>query len=76
MTTDLRAEVESIDVPILLLGASGGFTSNHQHQFIEDLYRQQMATAKQVTIKMNKNSRHFIMFDQPNWLADEINQFL
>lgn len=76
MTTDLRDAIQTIDKPILLLGASGGFSQESEHQFAESLYRQQFEGNDNAKIVMNKNSRHFIMFDQPTWLIEQLTTFI
>lgn len=76
MTTDLRADIQNIKKPILLLGASGGFNSQSEHQFAEQLYRQQFERASEAKIVMNTNSRHFIMFDDPKWLHNQLISFI
>lgn len=76
MTTDLRANIADIKAPILLLGASGGFTTDTQHKQVKQLYTEQMQSAKDATVTMNTQARHFIMFDDLPWLVTQIKQFI
>lgn len=76
MTTDLRANIADIKAPILLLGASGGFKTDAQHKHVKQLYTEQMQSAKDATVTMNTQARHFIMFDDLPWLVTQIKQFI
>lgn len=76
MTSDLRPQMADIQVPVLLLGASGGFQTDAQHDFVKQLYTQQMQHAKDATVIMNTQARHFIMFDDLPWFVSQINQFV
>lgn len=76
MTTDLREDLKTISTPILLLGASGGFSSDAQHSFVEQLYREQFDGVKNAKVTMNTQSRHFVMYDDLPWLVAQINDFL
>lgn len=76
MTTDLRADLKAIDTPILLLGASGGFSTKAQHDFVENLYSAQFDGVVNAQVKMNTQSRHFIMYDDLPWLVSQMDAFL
>ena len=76
MTTDLRDKLKKLPTPMLILGASGAFNSDEQHDFAESLYRSQFANMDNVQLLMNRNSRHFIMFDDLPWLLTQIKQFI
>ncbi|QJR81329.1 alpha/beta hydrolase [Alteromonas pelagimontana] len=76
LTTDLRNDLKTVTAPILLLGAVGAFTNVSQQNAAEALYQQQLEKAPNATLIMNRESRHFIMFDQPNWLARQIIHFI
>jgi N-formylmaleamate deformylase len=39
-------------------------------------YQQQFARAPHVTIRLNDSSKHFIMYDEPQWFTGEIDKFL
>ncbi len=69
-TTDLRKDIIRIKEPILVLGSI--------YQTKENSYKligQQFKEAKQATIHV-ADSKHFIMYDQPQWFYDELDSFL
>lgn len=55
----------------LILGAS--FPSV---EVAKSNYEKQYATLANKSIKMASNSKHFIMFDQPEWFYTTVNAFL
>ncbi len=69
-TTDLRGRLSAIVSPILVLGSIYGNESTSQM-----VLQQQYAQAKDKTIKIAQ-SKHFIMYDQPEWFFAEIEAFL
>jgi pimeloyl-ACP methyl ester carboxylesterase len=76
MITDLRDSLKNLKVPVLVLGASGAFRSEAEHEYAENLYQAQFSLTKLVELRMNRNVRHFIMFDDLPWLLTQINQFI
>ena len=76
MTRDLRQPLKHSQTPILMLGASGGFSDNAQYQHAQYLYEQQFVDVKNAKVVMNTEARHFIMYDQPTWLVNQIRSFL
>ena len=76
MTTDLRSDLKTSHTPILLLGASGGFKTQEQHSFVEQLYSEQFDGVVNAEVRMNTQSRHFIMYDDLPWLVAQIDAFL
>jgi len=76
MTTDLRHSISKIKQPVLLIGATGAFTNEGDKVKAKSLYQQQLTLLNSAKLVMNNHSRHFIMFDQPQWLSDQITQFL
>lgn len=75
MTTDLRGNLAHLSTPMLLLGASGGFATPEQQRAAKDLYQQQLSNTSQVKLKMNTNGLHFLMWDDPKWLQQQIVDF-
>ena len=69
-TTDLRKNIQSIQQPILVLGSIYS-TKENSYKQIGDQFK----LAKQVTIHV-ADSKHFIMYDQAEWLYNEIDTFL
>ena len=76
MSHDLRQDIANITSPVLLLGAAGGFSTDEQKKFMQTLYAQQLQTLPNAELRMNTNSRHFIMFDDPKWLEQQVLTFL
>ena len=72
LTTDLRSEVHKIQQPVLLLGAGGALPSAAMRPAVQALYQQQIDTIPQAKLDFNWQARHFIMLDQPDWLAARI----
>ncbi|MEQ9304705.1 MAG: alpha/beta hydrolase, partial [Marinoscillum sp.] len=68
---DLRDKLASIPAQTLILGAD--FPSK---EAVIPNFEKQFANLKNKDIKIATNSRHFIMFDQPEWFYNEINSFL
>jgi len=76
MTTDLRPKMSSLTNPVLLIGASGGFTTKVQHDAMAALYQAQISAAPNASLIMNTQGRHFLMWDQTDWLVSTIKQFI
>jgi pimeloyl-ACP methyl ester carboxylesterase len=68
---DVRPALLSISVPVLILAAP--FPSK---EAVLPNCEKQYATLANKTIRIAPGGRHYIMFDQPQWLYDEINSFL
>ena len=68
---DLRDGMESIVAPVLILVADQPFGD----QALETM-KIQYQGLKNKEFKMAKNSRHFIMMDQPEWMAQELQRFI
>ena len=68
---DLRPTLTKIKTRTLILGAT--FPSKEIAQQTLD---NQYANLKNKTIEMADDSKHFIMFDQPEWLYSQINTYL
>ena len=76
LSTDLRDKVANITQPVLQLGAGGALPSEAMRPAVEALYQQQINKIPQATLVFNWQSRHFMMWDEPEWLLNQINQFL
>ena len=61
-----------ISASLLLIGASGGFNSEPEHTFIKSLYKEQLSDKQDASLIMNTNAKHFIMFDDGEWLTDQL----
>ena len=76
MSIDLRSEISKIIQPVLLLGAAGAFNHEAGKERARILYKEQLSANSGARLVMNNQSRHFIMFDQPEWLLSQIQLFL
>lgn len=68
---DLRDELVAINMPVLILGAS--FPDK---EMIKANYEKQYTNLKNKEILIADASKHFIMFDQPEWLYSQVNKYL
>jgi pimeloyl-ACP methyl ester carboxylesterase len=68
---DLREKLSGINIPTLILGAS--FPNK---EIVFSNYQKQYANLKNKEILMAEGSKHFIMFDQPEWLYSQVNKYL
>lgn len=69
-TTDLRKDIANIKSPILVMASLFG-----TKEASEKIYSEQYQLLKNKTIKV-ADSKHFIMYDQPQWFYSEIDSFL
>lgn len=76
---DLRARLTEFDASLLLLGATGALPDHMQDQAAA-LYAQQIENLPSAQngeiLRIHRGSRHFIMFDDPEWLSAQILGFL
>ena len=68
---DLRDQLSSIKIPTLVLSADS-FGKEQATKVMEGQY----ANLENKEIKVATDSKHFIMFDQPEWFYDQVNSFL
>ncbi|MDN3595068.1 alpha/beta fold hydrolase [Zunongwangia endophytica] len=66
---DLRQKLSNIDIPVYILAADLPYGK----ETAEKNYKNQYENLKSYELIFAKNSKHFIMYDQPEWLKDEIN---
>ena len=76
MATDLRGDVARIQAPTLVLGTWAAYKAFAPKAAIEATFRAQYAKLPGVQIELADNGRHFIMYDEPEWLYARIDQFL
>lgn len=67
---DLREVLPAIKAPVLILAASFP-----DREVIKKNYEKQYADLANKQFEMAPNSKHFIMFDEPTWLYNNINTF-
>ncbi|HEX2586114.1 MAG TPA: alpha/beta hydrolase [Steroidobacteraceae bacterium] len=76
MTTDLRQPIAAIQQPILVLGAWAAYKQyGSTKESTKAVYAAQYAQAKNVTVEMADTSYHFISWDEPQWLVEQIRTF-
>jgi pimeloyl-ACP methyl ester carboxylesterase len=80
MLLDLRPQLSKATVPILLVAPFDTTIDGMYHMTSPDqkraFYAMLVAGAPDLRIDMVPNSRHFVMYDQPQALANDIAQFL
>lgn len=69
---DLRNTLANIKVPVTILAA----TQPYGEEAVKDIYSQQYAKLGNYKIKYATESAHFIMYDQPRWLINNIREAL
>lgn len=69
-TTDLRKDIARITSPVLVLG-SIYFTREKSYELIGQQFKNLPSTTIHVA-----DSKHFIMYDQPQWFYHELDAFL
>ncbi|MFC2186299.1 alpha/beta fold hydrolase [Peijinzhouia sedimentorum] len=68
---DLRDALKSIKVPSLVLGASFP-----DREIVKKNFDEQYANLSNKEILLAPESKHFIMFDEPEWFYSTVNKFL
>lgn len=77
MTTDLRAQLNTIHVPTLVLGAWAAYAPyGATRESTEAIFRSQYAALDGVRIAMSDSGYHFLMWDDPQWLQAQVRAFL
>jgi pimeloyl-ACP methyl ester carboxylesterase len=77
MTTDLRAELDQIKVPTLVLGAWAAYAPyGSTRESTAAIYKAQYAKLAGVRIEMSEGGYHFLMWDDPQWLQAQVRGFL
>ncbi len=79
MCHDLRQEIKNIKAPTLVLGAYDG-PYDWAPQFTKEVatktYEQQYANHSNCTVLIPDHTRHFVMFDNPDWYFEQLDNFL
>jgi len=76
-STDLRSDMKNIYCPILVLGDWVSYKKyGATRENVLKNYTDQFSPAKKVTIAINDLSKHFIMYDEPQWFYQQIDGFL
>jgi pimeloyl-ACP methyl ester carboxylesterase len=73
---DLRDDIAAIHSPTLVLGTWIGYKDYTDHAKTEANLHREYAKLEGVDIRLNDTSRHFIMYDEPQWFFAQIDGFL
>jgi pimeloyl-ACP methyl ester carboxylesterase len=76
MATDLRADLERVKAPTLVLGTWIAFKDYAPRSAIEATYTTQYRKLAGVKIEIADKARHFIMYDDPEWMFQRMDAFL
>jgi pimeloyl-ACP methyl ester carboxylesterase len=76
-TTDLRKEIKNIKTPVLELGTWIAYKNyGATHESTLALIKSQFKELPTAKILVTDTSRHFIMFDDPQWMFKQVDEFL
>jgi N-formylmaleamate deformylase len=75
-TLDMRETVGKINSPILLLGSWQGWDLIKTKADAERRYGAQFAKAKNISIAFSENGKHFLMWEDYDWMIAEMDKFL
>jgi len=73
---DLRDSVRKIKSPILVLGSWMGWDNIKTKEQAEARYRNQYTLAKDLTLAFSANGKHFLMYEDFNWMIAQMDRFL
>ena len=76
VATDLRQDVAKVHSPALVLGTWAAYRDYTTRAAVEHTFRTQYQQLPGVQIALADTARHFIMYDQPDWMHARIEQFL
>jgi N-formylmaleamate deformylase len=75
-TLDMRESVARIKSPILMLGSWKGYDLIKSKADAERRYGAQYDKAKNVTLIFSENGKHFLMYEDFDWMISEMDKFL
>ena len=76
VSTDLREDLAAIKSPTLVMGSWIGYKDYTTRPKTEEALRKQYAKLAGVTLQISDTARHFIMWDDPNWMFGQMDSFL
>lgn len=79
MGIDLRDDISSIDKPVLVLAAfdeDNPAMPSMTRDSVREIYSNQYQALPNAAVKVARNARHFIMYDDPEWVKSEILEFI
>lgn len=68
---DLREEISKIKIPVVILAAT-----HPNKNMIEQTYKKQYTQLQNKTFHYADNAAHFIMYDQPQWYLNKVQENL
>jgi N-formylmaleamate deformylase len=75
-TLDMRDNIANIKSPILVLGSWKGWDVIKTKADAEKRYGAQFRKAKNVTIVFSQNGKHFLMWEDYDWMIGQMDKFL
>ena len=76
MATDLRQDIARIKTPTLVLGSWVAYKAYAPKAAFEANYNAQYAKLPGVQVALSDIGRHFIMYDDPQWMVARMDEFL
>lgn len=77
MVTDLRKPIATIKAPTLVLGSWAAYKAfGATKESTKAIFTAQYAELKQADIRMSETGYHFLMWDDANWVNQQVNEFL
>jgi len=76
LITDLREPLKQVKTPLLLIAAQGAFTNEQDRMNASALYQEQITGMTNAKLVVNSEVRHFIMWDDNQWLMKKTDTFL
>jgi pimeloyl-ACP methyl ester carboxylesterase len=76
VATDLRQDIAHIKAPTLVLGSWVAYKAYAPKAAFEASYKAQYAKLAGVKVEMSDSGRHFIMYDDPQWMLARMDEFL
>ena len=77
MVTDLRPKLDAARTPTLVLGSWAGYAAyGATKASTQAIFEQQYARHPSVRIEMSDSGYHFLMWDDPKWLQQQVSAFL
>jgi pimeloyl-ACP methyl ester carboxylesterase len=76
LATDLRQDISRIKAPTLVLGTWVAYKDYAPKSAIASVFTTQYAQLQDARIEIADTARHFIMYDDPVWMYDRIDNFL
>jgi pimeloyl-ACP methyl ester carboxylesterase len=77
MTTDLRPALATSHTPTLVLGSWASYAPYGATQAsTQAIFEQQYSALPGVRIKLSEGGYHFLMWDDPQWLQQQVREFL